>query len=379
MTILQIMGCTSDQYGSMEQYLVAKAQYLHNLSHKLIVAYENIPKSKEFIQDFKYNGGELIYFKFRSSYNFENYFSFYKLIKNKKIKILHTYFSPACYYAALVGRFAGIRKIYRTAANLPLSLHKCKGFVDRSLYILSRRIFTEILFNKVFCRSKSVYEEYRAMGIPEKQLEIVDGGVNTNIYRKRLELRNHYRSKYGILPSEIAICSIGRLVPIKRFDILIEAVNLIKKNIKFCIIGDGPLREALRNRIYEYGLTEKVYLLGHFENISDILNIFDIFISCSNSEGMSNAILEAMATEIPVVLSNIPPHREFFDEANKRGLVIGELFENNSPEDLASKIEKLLDNPPKLKHLGLNCRHLVEQRYSLSRRIEKELHLYGLI
>ena len=143
----------------------------------------------------------------------------------------------------------------------------------------------------------------------------------------------------------------------------------------FLIAGKGPERDRLSKMIAEQGLAEKVALIGHEEDVRGFLGILDIFVLPSYSEGMSNAILEAMASGVPIVVSDIPPNLEIFEKAKELELYIGETSKCGDYVDLARKLECLLDRPD-LDSLGENGRIVASKSFSLDSRILKELAIY---
>lgn len=101
--------------------------------------------------------------------------------------------------------------------------------------------------------------------------------------------------------------SVGSLIPRKNMQLVIEAFGryLNQKKGSLVVLGDGPQLTDLSSLGFEH-----VHLLGNVDNVSDYLSASDYFISASLSEGLPNTVLEALATELPVILSAIPSHEE---------------------------------------------------------------------
>jgi glycosyltransferase involved in cell wall biosynthesis len=118
------------------------------------------------------------------------------------------------------------------------------------------------------------------------------------------------------------------------------------------MLGDGKLREECQ----KYS-NENVLILGEVSNVNDYLNISDIFISASKSEGLPNAVLEAMAAQVMVILSDISPHKEIIEEETKSGILFN--LEKNELVNILNNINKL-----DLESRGKKCREIVEKNFS---------------
>lgn len=99
--------------------------------------------------------------------------------------------------------------------------------------------------------------------------------------------------------------SVANFVQYKDYFTVIDALAELSYNFYYLILGDGPLREEIENRIKSYGLTNKIFILGKVDNVQQYLRMSDIFIHSSKGEGISNAILEAMFCGLPVIATKV--------------------------------------------------------------------------
>ena len=146
MNILQVMGCTSDQYGSMERYLVKKAETLGLNGNDFHIVFENTPKSRQFINDFNHKNRRIYQIEQKNFFDLQYYKMISKIIKAKNIDIVHTYFNPTNHYVNIFLTLRGFKKLVRTAANLPLTL-ALKGKENKNLtcfYLSLRHRFLSI-------------------------------------------------------------------------------------------------------------------------------------------------------------------------------------------------------------------------------------------
>lgn len=142
-------------------------------------------------------------------------------------------------------------------------------------------------------------------------------------------------------PGEVSVLFAGRLDAGKNADVLIHALARIRstRRISAVLCGDGPRRTHVERLIAEHGLQERVRVVGYVQNLWSLLKSADMLVSPSRFEGSPNIVLEAMACGCPLVVSDIPAHREILDDDSA-------LFAD--PDDvhaLVDRIDRTIDEP----------------------------------
>jgi len=167
------------------------------------------------------------------------------------------------------------------------------------------------------------------------------------------------------LQSGFTVASVGRLIPIKNPETLLEAfLQERSPDATLVLIGEGQLAGSLTRRAREAEAVESVRLTGLMprDDVYRSLWAADLFVSASLGEGMPVAVLEAMACRCPVALSDIPSHREIAADAD-----FIPLFPPKDPNALARQISRFRQMSNAMRReIGRRCRELVEDRYSLS-------------
>lgn len=167
------------------------------------------------------------------------------------------------------------------------------------------------------------------------------------------------------LPSPCVV-AVGRLVPLKGFDVLIDAFAGLDDRYAtwhLVVAGEGPCREALEVRAEALGLQGRVHLIGRVHDVFPVLAGASIFVLSSRVEGFPNALLEAMAVGLPCVASRCPSGPQ---EMIRTG-IDGVLVEPGSVAALRLAISSLIDAPERRAALGAEARRTVESRFDLSR------------
>jgi len=169
-------------------------------------------------------------------------------------------------------------------------------------------------------------------------------------------------------PDEIAVAVIGNLWPVKGHRTLVEAAALLRDRLpraRFLCAGEGPEREFLERRIAQLGLEGRVFLLGHRLDVPAILARVKAACLCSSAEGLSNALMEAMAARLPIVATAVGGNPELVRPGEN-----GVLVPYGDPESLADKLVELLSDEDRAAGMGRRGRERVEAELTLSRMAE---------
>jgi glycosyltransferase involved in cell wall biosynthesis len=180
--------------------------------------------------------------------------------------------------------------------------------------------------------------------------------------------RQGIRAKYG----DRLILAVGRLVPYKGFEYLIR--SMVNVNGTLLLVGEGPLRESLLNCIRKYGVQDKVVLLGHVDDIAQYYKAASIFVipSITRAEAFGVVQMEAMASGIPVINTDIPSGVPEVSVHGKTGLTVPP----KDPETLANAITLLLDNPALRLQFGEAARERVRDKFSVGKMVAQTMNVY---
>lgn len=200
--------------------------------------------------------------------------------------------------------------------------------------------------DRIYAVSEGAAADMRAWGVPAEKVEALGNPIPVaQLYQSGKQGKSLRRRE-----DVPGLAAVGRLVPVKGFDVLIRAVSLLKQGgrpVELVLLGDGPERDRLQALVKELGLEGLVSLPGQVASPEPTVMASDLLVCSSHYEGFGNVLVEAMAVGTGVVSSDCPTGpREILQDKER-------LAKPNDPEDLARVIEFQLNRldamPPKVR------------------------------
>lgn len=308
---------------------------------------------------------QLIEIPRKKNKEFTRLFRLIKLIKVIKPDIVHTYMFSANSYGRIAAILTGVPIIVAAERNLP-EIGK-----DKNIYQICCDKLLAIFSDGIICNSfKASDTLVKKYSFNTKKVFTVHNGINVRDFLKE----NSFNCKKQLASKVIG--TIGRLYPQKNHKLFLDMAKAIldisgNSNIKFLIVGDGPLRNELEDHSERLGIENSVVFTGERSDIPELLQSMDIFVMTSLYEGMSNTIMEAMLAGIPVVATDVGGNSELVI-----GGETGFLCQLNDPVALAEKIIGLIKNESKAKQMGENGRKRVMNEFGIRKMIKKTEDVY---
>lgn len=175
------------------------------------------------------------------------------------------------------------------------------------------------------------------------KITTIYNGVDTHFYSSTAELRREARSAYGLTDEHLVIGILAILRPEKRHDIFIRAAASLASrfdHLRFLIVGgnsDDDWETRIREHARNEGIEDRVIFAGKVANSRPALAAFDISVLCSDTEGMSNTLLESIAMGLPVVATNVGGNPEVIEDGKS-----GILFPAGDADALATELARLI-------------------------------------
>lgn len=212
----------------------------------------------------------------------------------------------------------------------------------------------------------------REVGYPRDRIQTIRNGLD--LERWASGDRGATRAALGARPDDVLVLAVGRLVPVKNHALLMAAIAQARRGGARCrllIAGDGPLRSELEAHSRILGIESEVMLLGARADVPDLLAACDVFVLSSDSEGMSNTIIEAMAAGRPVIATNVGGNAELVVDGQT-----GLLVESGNAGAMASAIASLTPDCARREAMGGAGRARAEREFSLGRMIAEYERMY---
>ncbi|MEV7416914.1 glycosyltransferase [Streptomyces sp. NPDC089919] len=236
-----------------------------------------------------------------------------RFIRQGRYDLVHTHLYRACVYGRLAARLAGVGATVATEHSLgeaEIEGRPLSGGV-RALYLASER-----LGSATVAVSDTVADRLRGWGVPPARIHVVPNGIEAVRFRFDPRVRAATRARTGLPADAFVVGGVGRLVPGKRFDVLVRSVAALP-GAHLVLAGEGPERAALRRLAAELGAEERIHLLGERDPLGDgpdgrtpgipaLLAAMDVFVSPSREEAFGLAVVEALAAGLPVLHVTCP-------------------------------------------------------------------------
>ena len=296
----------------------------------------------------------------------------YWLIKKEKFDIVHSQTAKAGYVTRIAGRLAGAPVIIYTAHAFPF--HAYLSPMRKRLYIFLERLASKmtdvILVDSEAVKWDGIRERIKE---PEK-IVTVNMGVDLQKFSPERMNRFQIRKRWGIEDRQVVVGTVANFVPDKGLDSFLRIADQIKRekeNVKFLLVGDGPLRpqlESLRDTLH---LRKDVIFTGFSEEIPEMMSAMDVFCLPTLREGFGVVFAEAMAMRLPVVTSDIDPVPEVVTE-NETGILIPLGREDLFKEAIIS----LINDNKRQREMGERGRKRVEQYFDEKFMFDRTLRVY---
>lgn len=289
-----------------------------------------------------------------------------RLMTKKCVHVVRTHRYSASLYGRIAAKMTGVPVVI---ASVHDNYRKDLRFRRR----LANRVLSKAT-DKVVAVSESIKEDIiKYDKIDTSKILVIPNGVDTLRFNPERKFE-YMRKGLSISDDDIVIGSVGRLVPAKGLEYLIEAASYLRKEfktIKIVMVGDGSLLDSLRHNAKENYISDIVIFTGQRRDIPDILSCMDIFAMPSIAEGLPNSLLEAMSMGKPIVaaaVGGIP----YVIENGINGLLV----QPRDSKGLAAAVETIIKDKQLSARIGQNARDFVEQNYSIKATAQKWEFLY---
>ena len=294
--------------------------------------------------------------------------SFPKLLRSLASRIgadvvhAHGYKADLYTYAA----FRGVRE-------RPAIISTCHTWYDNDFAVrvygaLDRWVLRS--FDQVVAVSEDVRRRLLGAGVKQQKIHLVRNGVVVEVFADAQQRR---KARRGV-DSSIRVGLVGRLAPEKGVDVFLRAASEVAARFptaQFLIAGDGPDRATLQALLKDLGLLGRAELVGRQDDMPGVFASLDLLVSASRHEGLPIALLEGMASGLPVVATSVGAVPQVVQDGQT-----GLLVEPEDPKALGEAIARLLADPDEREAFGVAGRMRVMEHFSARRMASDYMAVY---
>lgn len=304
-----------------------------------------------------------------------------QFIKEHQIDVVQTHLLRSLDFLVLLLRYTTrLRAVLWTfhSANFVLTethlsrhrwLLKPKRWIHNRLYRLASPMVDGLIAVSGEVKAAMV----QTIGLGPDKITVIYNGVDLKRYTPHVD-KTLLRRRLGLPETAGLLVMIGTLKEAKGHRYMIEAMALLvqsRPDVQLLLVGDGELRQELQGQVNGLHLNDRIHFLGSRQDVPDLLAAGDIFVLPSLWEGLSIALLEAMATGLPIVASEVSGTVQVIIPGQT-----GILVPPGEPDRLAAAIGQLLANPGCAQALGAAAKERVTVEFTAQKQAAEHLALY---
>lgn len=317
-----------------------------------------------------------IAFKKRPGHLLAAYPRLIRLFRALRPEIVHTR-NLAALEAAVPAWLAGVPA--RVHGEHGWDVHDIDGASVRFKWV--RRVYRPFVHQYVALSDQIARYLVQKVGIPPERITHIYNGVETARFLGGDDVVNAKACLPFCGTDLFVVGTVGRMQPVKdqrslarAFMRVVTRSEVARRRLRLVIVGDGPVRAEVQRELQEAGLADLAWLPGSRDDVAELMRAFDLFFLPSLSEGVSNTILEAMATGLPVVATRVGGNAELVQDE-----VTGALVEPRDVAALAAMIERYAGTPALAQEHGAAGRRRVEERFGIDAMVAAYDALYGRV
>lgn len=328
-------------------------------------------------------GIEILQFRHFSGYNIKIFKNIYHTLRRHRISMVMTNNYSTFLEGIVPARLLGIRSKVHIQHGLEFNnekknsnpLKNIRRYLRRALQVLGGKLCDDGI-SVSRAGQNYLINEWK---FPPHRTRVIYNGVDTDYFRPlNGEKKSEFQRRIGCAADDFLVGSVCRFVPVKNIEMMLKAVAMLKDdvpNLKLVIMGsqknNGELLkylQRLKNFITENSLEKTVIFLQPQLDVRPVLNGFDVYLNTSLSEGLSIAIIEAMASGLPVIATRVGGNPELVQHGKN-----GFLVDSGDAAELARRIRQLHDRADLRKKMALNSRKRTEELFSDQKMTERYL------
>jgi glycosyltransferase involved in cell wall biosynthesis len=296
----------SDGWGGQEIRIINEMIAVREQGVEVFLACRECATIKKRAQE---NNIKVFTLSFKGNIDVKTLFGLKRIIKKYNIDIVNTHSGKDTWVGGMAAKLSGIKFIRTRHLSNPINS--------------SRTNFINELADYIFTTGESVRENMIKFNrISPEKIKSIPTGIDSDLFDPRKFDRDLCRKNYNLNNEDIAIGIVAVLRDSKRHDNFLKIANSLKKDFpnkkfKFLIAGEGPIRDVVEDMVSKLSLSENVVLLGHIENVPELMKALDIFIFTADRwEGVPQSVMQALMMDVSTVSTNDGSTSDLYKDNN---------------------------------------------------------------
>ena len=350
-------------WGGQEIRVFQECQLLLERGYRVSIVYQPDSPLSDRISKFSHPSLTRFPLSMKRPFSLPTLFLLTRIIQKARPDILHSHSSIDSWLIAIAGKILGVPIVRTRHVMIPIR----KNIFNRWLYAKAP--------DRILTSGKGIAQMVSEQGgVSADNIKSIPAGVDLRRFDFQIS-GDRIRAELGVSSHQPLIGKIAVIRGWKGYDYFVDSAPLVLKifpEARFVIVGSGPGYESIRARVKNYGLEDSIFVLGHREDIPEIMAALDIHCVASFAvEGTTQVIPQAFAMKTPVVsarTASIPPilgNGEW-----------GILVEPKNPQDMANAIIKLLNNPDLAQSMVDKAYTFCKKELSIDKMMEQTISVY---
>lgn len=335
-----------------------------------------LTKADNFANRITLPGVQVIELEKKPGHDLGVYLRLWRVLRHLRPAVVHTRNLASLEMQSVTLAIPGVRRVQGEHGR---DIHDLDG--SNRKYNLLRKALKPLIHSYIAV-SKDLQQWLRdTIHVPEKRLVQIYNGVDAEKFVPCSRGKPAGVPETFCTEETVVVGTVGRLAEVKNQSMLVEAVAELlsrsphlRERVRLLLVGGGPLFGKLEQRIGQLGLTDMVCMTGDREDIPALLQTMDIFVLPSLAEGISNTVLEAMATGLPVIATDVGGNPELVDDG-----INGHLVPVNDHVALASVLGDLVENQSTREQMGEAGLERVRRTFNWDRTVANYLGVYDAL
>lgn len=295
--------------------------------------------------------------------------------RSHAIDVLHTHSVTGNFYGRMAGRLLPKTAILTTVHAKTIDELTGSTRVKMKAHAVYRTdLMMHRLSDRLIVPSEFLRTHLLGQGVPDSKIHVIPHGIRHDAMDVAASDVEAIRQRYKLSPANKVVGIVGRLAQVKNHEMFLRAAKQVADAVpdsRFMIVGDGPLRDSLERMAAELGIADRMIWTGWISDVPACMQLLDVLVISSISEGFGYNVLEGMAAARAVVATRVSEIPRLIDDGDS-----GLLVDLDDVQSLARSVTELLQHDEKRAAIGTQAKRAVADKFPLQQEGTQTLQVY---